>query len=73
MSAVHIPRTENNTVDHISRLINENTEYRLYSTILKTPVAYFTSNHIINLFIYRFKLSAFQMCLMKSISKFTGY
>ena len=56
-------RERNNTADYVSRLLNENTEWRLISMNLKIAVTHFTSNHIINLF-----ASCFDYLISKSVS-----
>ena len=48
--AVHIPRKENNTADYMSKLLDENTEWRLFPTIFKKSVTHFCIIFVTNLF-----------------------
>ena len=44
LSAIHIPGKENNEADHMSRLLNENTEWKLDSPIFQKMLKLFYIN-----------------------------
>ena len=60
LSAVHIPGKDNNTADYMSRLLNENTEWRL---------APFVFNKIVNLFKATPEIDLFASALNHQVPK----
>ena len=50
LSAVHIPGKDNNTADYMSRLLNENTEWRLAPFVFHKIVNLFNVTPKIDLF-----------------------
>ena len=60
LSAVHIPGKDNNTADYMSRLLNENTEWRL---------APFVFHKIVNLFKVTLEIDLFCFCIKSTGSK----
>ena len=64
LSAVHIPRKNNNTADYMSRLYNENTEWRL---------APFVFQKIINLFKVTLETDLFASAFNHQVPKYISW
>ena len=64
LSAVHIPRKNNNTADYMSRLYNENTEWRL---------APFVFQKIINLFKVTLEIDLFTSAFNHQVPKYISW
>ena len=64
LSAVHIPGKDNNTADYVSRLLNENTEWRL---------APFVFHKIVNLFKVTPEIDLFASALNHQVPKYISW